>query len=168
MSAIRLAVLTVSDAVHRGEREDRSGGAVERWAREHGHELTARATVPDESVDIVSTLVQWADGDVADVIVTTGGTGFTARDRTPEATRSVIEREAPGIAEALRQHGAATTRYAWLSRGIAGLRGSALIVNLPGGTAAVEDGLQLLDGLLAHAVQLLRGVQTDRHPAPDG
>jgi molybdenum cofactor biosynthesis protein B len=101
-------------------------------------------------------------------VITTGGTGFTERDVTPEATRAVIERDVPGIPEAIRQRGADTTAYAWLSRGIAGIRARTLIVNLPGSESGVRDGLTVLDSVAAHAIQLLRGIETARHPVPNG
>ena len=167
MTPARIAVLTVSDGVASGTREDRSGAAVAAWVRAEGHELAARDTVPDDSVAIAARLSSWCDKGVADVIVTTGGTGFTVRDVTPEATRAILDRDVPGIAEAIRARGAATTPYAVLSRGVSGLRGRTLIVNLPGGESAVADGLAVVAPLIPHTAQLLRGVDTDRHPAPD-
>lgn len=164
MEPLRLAVLTVSDAASRGEREDTSGEAIRSWARRHGYLLAEEAIIPDERKVIVEHLEALADGGALDLILTTGGTGFTERDVTPEATRKVILREAPGIAEALRQEGATATPMAWLSRGVAGIRGRTLIVNLPGSTSGVRDGLALLDRLVEHAVQLLRGEDTQRHP----
>ena len=165
MKPIRVAIITVSDAASRGEREDTSGGAIASWAAERGHRVVDRTVVPDEPDRIGGRLRALADGGGVDLVLTTGGTGFTARDRTPEATLAVLEREAPGVAEALRFAGAnAGTATAWLSRGVAGIRGSTLIVNLPGSTGGVRDGLALMDELAPHAVQLLRGDDTGTHP----
>ncbi len=159
----RVAVLTVSDGVHAGRREDTSGERIARWTVDNGLDLTSRAAVPDETAVIAATLVRWADGGEADLILTTGGTGFTRRDVTPEATRAVIEREVPGIAEGIRAFGAKQTPYALLSRGIAGIRGRTLIVNLPGSESGVREGLQVLGPLVRHTVQLLRDIQTGYH-----
>jgi molybdopterin adenylyltransferase len=154
---LRVAILTISDAGSRGERVDTSGDAIASWAADKGYRLAERALVPDETGRIAATLAAWADGDKADLILTTGGTGLTPRDVTPEATRAVLDREAPGIAEALRVSVYPRFPRAALSRGIAGVRGRTLIVNLPGSTGGVKDGLAVLDGLVQHAVDLVRG-----------
>lgn len=163
MQPIRIALLTVSDGVTAGTRTDGSGDTIAAWAVQPGRTLAARATVPDDTAAIASALLRFVD-DGADLVVTTGGTGLTARDVTPEATRAVIEREAPGIAEAIRGRGLRHTPHAILSRNIAGTRGACLIVNLAGSTGAVRDGLAVLDEVLIHAVELLRGDPTLKHP----
>lgn len=168
MPPLRLAVLTVSDGVAAGTRRDDSGAAIAAWAAARGYELAAHRVVADSSDVITAALVALADTVAADVVLTTGGTGLTRRDVTPEATRAVIERDAPGIAERMRHVGAAGTPYAALSRGVAGTRGATLIVNLPGSTGGVRDGLRVLDELIDHAVQLLRGVDTGNHGPHDG
>lgn len=159
--AIRVAVLTVSDLAAAGQRTDTSGPAIVAWAEGRGASVTARDVVPDETDRIAGALIRWADEDLADVIVTTGGTGLATRDVTPEATRAVIEREAPGIAEAIRAAARPDFPRAALSRGMAGVRARALIVNLPGSTAGVRDGLAVLDPLVEHVVELLRDAPTD-------
>jgi molybdopterin adenylyltransferase len=158
--SIRLAILTISDAGARGERADASGEAIVAWAERRGFTVVERALLPDEAGRITATLVAWADADRADLILTTGGTGLTERDVTPEATRSVLTREAPGIAEALRVAAYPRFHRAALSRGLAGVRSRTLIVNLPGSPGGVRDGLAVLDDLVEHAVELIRGSKT--------
>jgi molybdenum cofactor synthesis domain-containing protein len=158
---VRVAVLTISDAGARGERPDSSGDAIARWAAERGYSLAVRAMVADDSVAIVRHLLAWCDGDAADLVLTTGGTGLSPRDNTPEATRAVLEREADGIAERLRVACIESFPRAALSRGVAGSRHRTLIVNLPGSPGGVRDALHALVPVVDHAVSIVRGGRTD-------
>ena len=162
---MRVAILTVSDACARGERKDQSGDVIAAWVAERKATLVARSLVPDETLDIVRALTAWSDDEQADLVITTGGTGLAPRDVTPEATRTIIEREAPGIAEELRRHGMTGTKYSMISRGVAGVRNKTLIVNLPGSPKGVEDGLKVIDQIADHAIKLIRGEPTNHAPA---
>jgi molybdenum cofactor synthesis domain-containing protein len=157
---MRVAILTISDAGARGERADTSGDAIAAWAAGRGDGVVERTLVPDDPERIGAVLRRWADADVADLVLTTGGTGLTPRDVTPEATRAVLDKEAPGLAEALRFTAYPRFPRAVLSRGTAGVRGRALIINLPGSPGGVRDGLAVLNDLVAHAVDMVRGERT--------
>ena len=145
----------MSDAGARGLRDDRSGDAISAWASARGDRVVERHIVPDQTVDIVRTLLAWCDGDRADVVLTTGGTGLSPRDVTPEATRKVIQRETPGLAEAMRAESLKKTPHAMLSRAVASICGHTLIVNLPGSPKGAVENLQTVLPVLSHAVQLL-------------
>src|SRR5262249_49955544 len=149
-----------STASARGERVDTSGDTIEAWVSGRGDDLAARAVVPDDSLQIVSALSTWADADQADLILTTGGTGLSPTDTTPEATRAVLEREAPGIAERIRVLSITTQPRAALARGLSGVRNKTLIVNLPGSTSGVREGLAAIDPIVSHAVAIIRGAAT--------
>ena len=152
---LRFAVLTVSDRSARGERPDASGPALVELIKAQGWEVTRRDVLPDDLNILRETMIAWVDRGDADIILTTGGTGFAPRDVTPEATRAVIEREAPGLAEAMRAASGSKSPHAMLSRAIAGIRGKVLIVNLPGSPKAAVENLQVVMSALEHAVQLL-------------
>lgn len=153
---MRIAILTISDRSSRGEREDRSGPLIQEIALQQGWEVIASDIIADEQPDIEERLASWCDRGEIDLILTTGGTGFSARDRTPEATRNVVEKPAPGLAEAMRVRSMSKTPYAMLSRAVAGIRKNTLIVNLPGSPKAVEENLAVIMPALPHAIQLLR------------
>jgi molybdopterin adenylyltransferase len=159
---IRVGILTVSDRCARGEREDISGAALAAGLPADDYEVFLRVVVADDEGEIAMHLIAMCDAG-CDVVLTTGGTGFAPRDVTPEATVSILDRNAPGIAELLRADGLRKVPTAALGRGIAGIHERTLIVNLPGSPSAVRDGIALLLPLLPHAVALLRG-ESAGHP----
>ncbi|HXF51976.1 MAG TPA: MogA/MoaB family molybdenum cofactor biosynthesis protein [Dehalococcoidia bacterium] len=154
---IRAGILTTSDRGSRGERQDTSAVAIRELLDRIGAEVVRYQVVPDDREVIADRLCAWADSGEVDLILTTGGTGLAARDVTPEATRDAIDREAPGIAEAMRAEGMRHTPMAMLSRATAGVRGRCLIVNLPGSEKGARESLSAILPALPHAVELLRG-----------
>jgi len=153
---LRFGILTTSDRSARGEREDASGPALKRLVEEQGWSVTSQSLLPDDQASIRDLLSAWADSAELDVILTTGGTGFSPRDVTPEATKAVIDREAPGLAEAMRAASLKITPHAMLSRVLTGIRKKTLIINLPGSPKGAVENLQVVLPVLPHAIQLLR------------
>lgn len=157
---MKVGILTVSDKGARGEREDRSGPAIREMIEAAGGEVVRTRIVPDEPGDIRAALIAWTD-ERLDLVLTTGGTGFSPRDITPEATKGVIERETPGLAEAMRRAGAEKTPTAILSRAVAGIRGATLIVNLPGSEKAARESLAAVLPVLPHGIDILKGTASE-------
>ena len=153
--SIRIGIITVSDRSSKGERPDESGPALINAVIQQGWQIIHSTILPDELIQLISTLTQWADSDEMDVILTTGGTGFSPRDVTPEATSTVIQRPTPGITEAMRSASLHITPHAMLSRATSGIRSHTLIVNLPGSPKGALENLTVLIPVLPHAVQLL-------------
>ena len=153
---IRFGILTLSDRSSRGERPDSSGPALARLILTENWSVAKQALLPDNESAIRTILSEWADSGEMDVILTTGGTGFSPRDVTPEATRAIIDRESPGLAEAMRAASLKITPHAMLSRIVTGIRKRTLIINLPGSPKGAVENLQVILPVLAHAVQLLQ------------
>jgi molybdopterin adenylyltransferase len=158
---IKAVIITVSDRGASGERQDGSGPEIAGMLQTAGMEIVGRQIIPDEKAIIRRVLVEWSDEKSADLIVTTGGTGVSPRDVTPDATREVIEREIPGMAEAMRRHSAAVTPHAMISRALAGIRGRTLIINLPGSPKGARENLGVLLPALAHAIEKIKGDETE-------
>ena len=163
MSKIRAVGITASDACARGEREDASGAALVQLLTDLGAHVVASKILSDDLDPLAQTLREFADRDDVNLIVTTGGTGLGPRDNTPEATQQVIEREAPGIAEAIRAESLKSTAMAMISRGVCGVRSGTLIVNLPGSPKAVKETFAVIGPVLSHAIELLSG-RTSHNP----
>lgn len=154
---IKVAILTISDSCAEGKREDTSGQAIEEMLLQHKFEISEKRTVPDDHNAIADQLIHFSDRSGVDLVFTTGGTGLGPRDVTPEATSSVCEKIVPGFAELIRSEGFKRAHNAILSRAVAGIRGKTLIINLPGSPIAVRECLELLVGILPHAIETMRG-----------
>lgn len=154
---ITVAILTISDSAVAGTRGDLSGPALEQRCNQLGWTVAARAVVPDERSAISAQLQQWADGSAASVLLTTGGTGIALRDVTPEATRAILDREIPGVAELMRMRGLEQTKFSVLSRAVVGIRRRSLIVNLPGSPRGAVHSLGVVESLIPHVIDLLEG-----------
>jgi len=158
---MKAAILTLSDKGARGARVDESGPALAAWLADRGVHAVRALIIPDELEMIVSTLTEWADNDVADLILTTGGTGVSPRDVTPEATLRVVERVIPGIGELMRLKSLEKTPMASLSRAVAGIRGHSLIINLPGSPKGAVENLEAVWPVIGHAVEKIHGDEGD-------
>ena len=157
----RAAIITASDSGYRGEREDLSGPAIKEILEREGYKVISMDILPDDQVMLAGKLQEIADSEKAELILTTGGTGFSERDVIPEATEEVIERKVPGIPEAIRAYSMTITKRAMLSRATAGIRGKTLIINLPGSPKAVRESLEYIIDALAHGLEILSGEARD-------
>jgi len=158
---IKVAIIIVSDKASKGERTDLSGQMIEDIVRSQGMVVVNKDIVPDEQDCIATRIMDAVDRMQADVVFTTGGTGFSGRDVTPEATRRVMDKEAPGLAEIMRSESYKVTSRAMLSRGISGIRGQSLIINLPGSPKAVKESLEVIMPILPHGIEVLRGESSE-------
>ncbi|EDT73333.1 MULTISPECIES: MogA/MoaB family molybdenum cofactor biosynthesis protein [Clostridium] len=157
----RVAVITSSDSGYEGKREDKSGPEIERIVKEYGYEVVHTIILPDERKILADEMMRIADNNIADLILTTGGTGFSKRDWTPEATKDIVEREVPGIPEAMRAYSLQITKRAMLSRAAAGIRKETLIINMPGSPKAVDECLQYIISELDHGLKILKGTASN-------
>lgn len=157
----KAAIITLSDKGARGERVDESGAYIQSYLKKAGYEIIFYTMIPDEKEQLKELLLQLCDENKCQLILTTGGTGFSKRDVTPEATKEVLEREVPGIAEAIRAYSMTITKRAMLSRAVSGIRKNTLIVNLPGSKKAVEESLTFIGETLIHGLEILEGSATD-------
>lgn len=157
----RVAVITSSDSGYEGKREDKSGPEIERIVKEYGYEVVHTIILPDERKILADEMMRIADNDIADLILTTGGTGFSPRDWTPEATKDIVEREVPGIPESMRAYSLQITKRAMLSRAAAGIRKETLIINMPGSPKAVDECLQYIISELDHGLKILKGTASN-------
>ncbi len=162
---MRAAILTASDRGSRGERDDQSGPALATWLAEHGASVVAQAMLADEQPEIEALLRRWCDEEVADLVLTTGGTGVSPRDVTPDATAMVLDRVIPGFAEAMRAASLRKTPRAVLSRAVCGVRGRTLVLNLPGSPAAAVENLAAIWEAVPHAVSKIQGDSEDCAPS---
>jgi len=168
MKKLRVALLVVSDRASQGERADKCEPAIRGFLEKHGHEMGAVAIVPDETGPIQKQLTEWTTMQGYDLVLTAGGTGVSPRDITPEATRPLLERQIPGIPEAMRSASMKITPYAALSRGLAGFRGRSMIINLPGSPKAAVENLATIFDTLIHAIEKAQGDKSDCAPLPAG
>ena len=157
----RVAVITSSDSGYEGKREDKSGPEIERIVKEYGYEVVHTIILPDERKILANEMMRIADNDIADLILATGGTGFSPRDWTPEATKDIVEREVPGIPESMRAYSLQITKRAMLSRAAAGIRKETLIINMPGSPKAVDECLQYIISELDHGLKILKGTASN-------
>ena len=157
----RVAVITSSDSGYEGKREDKSGPEIERIVKEYGYEVVHTIILPDERKILANEMMRIADNNIADLILTTGGTGFSPRDWTPEATKDIVEREVPGIPESMRAYSLQITKRAMLSRAAAGIRKETLIINMPGSPKAVDECLQYIISELDHGLKILKGTASN-------
>lgn len=165
-ASIRAAVMTMSDMGARGERADTSGDRIVEFLPGIGADLIERVLIPDEREQIRAHLIRFVDELHVDLVLTTGGTGISPRDVTPDATASIVDYQVPGIAEAMRVYSMQKTPFGMLSRQVVGVRGRTLIINLPGSPKAVTECLEVLEPVLSHAVEMLRGTPSDHAPPP--